>query len=357
MSIYVDIRKKLGNFNLNVQFEAGDESVGILGGSGSGKSMTLKSIAGIVTPDEGEIILNDRILFSSAKGINLSPQERNTGLMFQSYALFPNMTVEQNITIGILDKSPAEKLEIMKPYLEIFEMEGFEKRYPRQLSGGQQQRIALARLMAKSPDILMLDEPFSALDAHLRFTIEVEFEHVLRAYKGTVLYVSHSVDEVYKFCDSTAIMDDGKILEKGQTKKVFAKPSTIEGAKLTGCKNMSPVKQTGENQLYASNWGATFNIEYLPEDNIKYIGVRAKDLSISDSKNGENAFEVSILEVQDQPFNAMVILLPAAIKDLEQSNRILYRCSKEEGKRVEDLQKQGKIYCVVDKEHTLLLKG
>jgi len=166
MSLKVNIKKRLGNFNLDVAFETERGVFAILGASGCGKSMTLKCIAGIETPDEGRIELNGRILYDSAKKINLTPQKRRVGYMFQDYALFPNMTVEQNIKAG-MGKHPEE--EKVRSYINRFRLEGMEKHYPAQLSGGQKQRVAMARMIASEPDILLLDEPFSALDSYLKW--------------------------------------------------------------------------------------------------------------------------------------------------------------------------------------------
>ncbi len=166
MSLYVDIEKDLSSFKLKVEIKQEKGTLGFLGESGSGKSMTLKCIAGLEKPTRGKIVLNDRVLFDSEKKINLSTQDRKVGFLFQNYALFPHMTVSQNIELGLLKLSKSEKKEIVARYLDILKLNGFEGRYPWQLSGGQQQRVALARALATSPDILLLDEPFSALDHH-----------------------------------------------------------------------------------------------------------------------------------------------------------------------------------------------
>ena len=160
MSLYVDIRKKLGGFTLETQFEAADGVTGILGASGCGKSMTLRCIAGIVKPDEGYIELDGKVLFDSREKINLRPQERHVGLLFQNYALFPNMTVEKNILCGVRSKDKREKAAALADALRRFRLEGLEKRYPAQLSGGQQQRVALARILCSQPEAILLDEPF-----------------------------------------------------------------------------------------------------------------------------------------------------------------------------------------------------
>ena len=184
MSILVDIKKNFGEFQLDVKLEANNETVALLGPSSCGKSITLKCIAGIEKPDSGIIVVNNRVLFDSSKKINLSPQKRNTGYLFQQYASFPHMTVEENIAVGIqLPKK--EKGAIIQEKIDAFFLTGLEKRYPGQLSGGQQQRVALARIFAAQPEILMLDEPFSALDSHLKWQLEQELMNVLDHYRGT----------------------------------------------------------------------------------------------------------------------------------------------------------------------------
>ncbi|EQI22749.1 ABC transporter family protein [Clostridioides difficile Y41] len=180
MSLYVDIEKDLSSFKLKVEIKQEKGTLGFLGESGSGKSMTLKCIAGLEKPTRGKIVLNDRVLFDSEKKINLSTQDRKVGFLFQNYALFPHMTVSQNIELGLLKLSKSEKKEIVARYLDILKLNGFEGRYPWQLSGGQQQRVALARALATSPDILLLDEPFSALDHHLRSNMEKELMNMLK---------------------------------------------------------------------------------------------------------------------------------------------------------------------------------
>ena len=178
MSLSVDIRKKLEGFTLDIAFRTENRVTGLLGASGSGKSMTLKCIAGIEQPDEGRIVLNERVLYDSEKGINLTPQKRRVGYLFQNYALFPNMTVETNIAVG-LSGSKKEMEETVREMVLRFHLEGLEKRYPGELSGGQQQRVALARIMAYKPDVIMLDEPFSALDTWLREQLQMEVRRTI----------------------------------------------------------------------------------------------------------------------------------------------------------------------------------
>ncbi|MCF0121206.1 MAG: sulfate/molybdate ABC transporter ATP-binding protein, partial [Oscillospiraceae bacterium] len=233
MALYVDIEKRLGAFRLSVKFETGNEVLALFGASGCGKSMTLKCIAGIETPDRGKIILDGRTLFDSEKRINLSPQKRRVGYLFQQYALFPNMTVRQNIAVGVRDK--ARRDEIVRSLIAAMSLEGTEEKRPAQLSGGQQQRVALARILANEPEVLMLDEPFSALDAHLRFRLEQQMSTVLRSFGKSVLLVSHDREEVYRLSDRIAIMHGGSIEKTGTKEEVFLAPGTRSGALLIGC--------------------------------------------------------------------------------------------------------------------------
>ena len=178
MSISLDIKKKLGDFSLEISFETDAKRIGILGPSGCGKSMTLKSIAGIEKPDSGRIQIDDRVLFDQGEKINLKPQKRNVGYMFQNYALFPTMTVVQNIGAG-LGISDEDRNARVTDMIERFHLQGLEKHLPGQLSGGQQQRVALARIMAYRPDLILLDEPFSALDEHLKERLQHEMMTML----------------------------------------------------------------------------------------------------------------------------------------------------------------------------------
>lgn len=271
MSLKVNIKKRLGNFNLDVAFETERGVFAILGASGCGKSMTLKCIAGIETPDEGRIELNGRILYDSAKNINLTPQKRRVGYMFQDYALFPNMTVEQNIKAG-MGRHPEE--EKVKSYINRFRLEGLEKHYPTQLSGGQKQRVAMARMIASEPDILLLDEPFSALDSYLKWELEQEMRDMLAEVQKPVLFVSHNRDEVYRLCSMVSCIDHGKMEVIEKTKEFFHNPKTKTAAVLSGCKNISAAEIVDNNHIKALGWGITLCVSEIPEET-KAVGIRA----------------------------------------------------------------------------------
>lgn len=207
----VQIYKKLAEFDLDVSFQVDDNILGLMGASGSGKSMTLKCIAGIETPDQGRIVLNGRVLFDSEKKINVPIQKRNVGYMFQSYALFPNMNVYENISVGLRARKVKDVDIVVRKVMQQFRIFELASRYPKQLSGGQRQRVALARLMAYEPDVLLLDEPFSALDEDLKKDLLQELKSELQISKP-VIFVSHDKEEVNYLCDLKYKIKQGEII-------------------------------------------------------------------------------------------------------------------------------------------------
>jgi len=224
----VNIQKKLGAFSLNVSFNAVEGVTGILGASGCGKSMTLRCIAGIEKPDHGRITLDDAVLFDGEKRINLPPQRRKVGYLFQNYALFPNMTVEKNILCGLYhEKDRAVRRHVLNDTINLLKLEGLEKHLPSQLSGGQQQRAALARILVNKPGLLMLDEPFAALDSHLRGQLRIQMKKLLEQYGSTTLIVTHNSDEACDLCGRIALMDAGAILTLKPTMELFREKMTV----------------------------------------------------------------------------------------------------------------------------------
>ena len=255
----VDIHKELKEFDLDVDFELKNGCLGILGPSGCGKSMTLKSIAGIVDPDKGIVSLTtgeETVYFDSEKKINLKPQKRNVGYLFQNYALFPNMTVEENVGIGASNSDE----NVVSEMIRRFHLEGLEKRYPRQLSGGQQQRVALARIMAYGPDVILLDEPFSAMDTGLKEKLRRELANFLNNFNGFSVLVTHDRDEAFQFCEELIILDKGKIIAKGKTVDLFENPRKVEVARLTGCKNISKIEIIDDYHVKSLDWDVTFEV-------------------------------------------------------------------------------------------------
>lgn len=305
--LYAKIKKKFGSFNLDVEFETNEEILALLGSSGCGKSMTLKCIAGVETPDEGQIILNGRILFDSKKKINLLSRDRKVGLLFQNYALFPNMTLKENIAIGFPKKHP-NKDGVIKDKIKAFSLEGLENNYPHQLSGGQQQRVALARMLVNEPEILMLDEPFSALDEYLKWQMEQELISILKEHRGSTLYVSHNKGEVYRICDKIAVMNNGRIEEINNKETLFTNPQTFNTATLTGCKNISKAKKICENTVYAIDWDLRLICNDKVKDDIQYIGIHSHNIKPCSNLQSENSFELEIRNKVESLFLSTLIL-------------------------------------------------
>ena len=303
----VNIQKKLKEFDLDVDFELEKGCLGILGPSGCGKSMTLKSIAGIVNPDSGVVSLTtdkETTYFDSEKKINLKPQKRNVGYLFQNYALFPNMTVEENVAIGL---SKNEDKSTVSEIIKRFHLEGLEKRYPRQLSGGQQQRVALARIMAYGPDVILLDEPFSAMDTFLKEQLRLELVNSLKDFDGFSILVTHNRDEALQFCDELIILDQGKVIAKGNTHEVFENPKKVQVARLTGCKNISKIEIIDEHHVKSLDWGLELETSKEISSNITHIGIRAHDFSPA-QKDELNAFDTENSTKIEMPFEWEITL-------------------------------------------------
>ena len=310
MSLSVDIRKTLGAFRLDVAFETDGDILGLLGASGCGKSMTLKCIAGIERPDEGRIVLNGRVLFDSEKRVDLPPQERRVGYLFQQYALFPTMTVEKNVAAGARRLPRAERRAAVDAMLEKMRIGDLRGKYPAQLSGGQQQRAALARILINAPEILLLDEPFSALDAHLRDRMELEVMNVLRDFAGgDALIVSHNRDELYRMTDRIAVYNDGRIDAIDEKHALFADPRTQTAAMLTGCKNFSAVSnlrhENGRTVFTAEDWGMELSV--AGEKSGSVVGLRRHCAELAEAP-GPNTFAMEVVGAAEDPFEFVVFL-------------------------------------------------
>lgn len=352
MSLYVNIKKVMGDFTLNVEFSAQDEVMAILGASGCGKSMSLKCIAGIETPDEGKIVLGDRVLFDSEKNINLSPQKRKIGYLFQNYALFPNMTVEENIGVGVaLPKN--ERIKVVNEKIKAFYLEGFEKKRPNELSGGQQQRVALARIMASEPEIIMLDEPFCALDSYLKWQLEQEIMESLSTFRGTVLFVSHNRNEVYRFSETIAVVSDGKIDTISEKEALFNNPQTLSAALLTGCKNISSAKRLTEHTLKAIDWDMILYCNRIIPEDIKHVGMRAHYFEYTDKEVSQNTMICEVTKVIENPFSYIIMLKNKNSSQKDSFSKIRWEVDKEVWKGI--FKKDTPIRLIFREEDLLLL--
>ena len=322
MSLYVDIKKDLGSFVLETKFEADGGVTGILGASGCGKSMTLRCIAGILKPDAGRIELDGRVFFDSEKKINLKPQQRHVGLLFQNYALFPNMTVWQNLMAALLpyEKEKSRATSSVRLVIKKFALDGLERRKPGQLSGGQQQRVALARIFLSKPQVLLLDEPFSALDDFLKWKLELELSDLLEEFSGSTLFVSHSREEIYRLCDRVCVMEQGKSSPVIPIKQLFETPVSRAAAVLSGCKNYSRACPAGEGRVYAQDWGVTLEYEGDAPEPFHYIGVRSHyiyPVLSKDAAGKKNTFCCEIMRVVEDVFSIVILLQPKGAEGLE----------------------------------------
>ena len=312
MSLSLDIRKTYPGFTLDMQLEAGEERVALLGASGCGKSCTLRCIAGVETPDEGKIVVNGVTFFDSAADINLTPQQRKCALLFQSYQLFPNMTVADNVCAGMAGAaSAAERTRLARAYLSIFGMAEFADRYPSRLSGGQQQRVALARMIAAHPGIFMFDEPFSALDAYLKSALEQNLLDLFDVCNRTVLYVSHDIDEACRLCDRICVVHNGHVEEIGSVDDVVRRPHTLATLRLTGCKNTSRARKVAARAVEALDWGMTFDVGSPVPDDVAYLGIRASYFRQAEpGERGINCYDLHVARVSDSRFERLVLLDP-----------------------------------------------
>lgn len=311
-SLSIDIKSDLNNFGMDISLKTKAKRIGILGASGAGKSMLLKYISGIISPDQGRIEINGETIFDSSRKIDVIPQKRDVAYMFQNYALFPNMTVRENIEV-VLSGSKEYKRDKADRYMKKFCIDNLEDKMPRNLSGGQQQRVALARIMAYEPKLILLDEPFSALDNDLKDKLQIELEDMLSDYEGMVIMVSHSRDEIYRFSDELIIIHNGMVVEQGKTKEVFSRPKTFEGAKMVGVTNILPVEVDQDSSIKIPDLDIRITsddyerldvkdriIDFVEFKNkIKYIGVRDRDFKIvysqSIDKNNKDVEESSFI--------------------------------------------------------------
>jgi molybdate transport system ATP-binding protein len=254
----VDFTARRGAFLLAPTFEAADELVVIIGASGSGKSLTLKAIAGLLTPETGTIVLPDgTAAFDAATHTNTPPQQRSLGYVVQDLALFPHMTVRQNIEFALHGEPRERAVTRTTELIELLRLQEMQDRRPGAISGGQQQRVALARALAREPRLLLLDEPFTALDAGLRDTMRRELLSLQRRLKLTTLFVTHDIAEAYTLADRIVVYHEGRVVQSGPRDEVYFRPTSVEAAKLVGARNLIPgdvISVEGARATVRSAW-------------------------------------------------------------------------------------------------------
>ncbi|HEY9639874.1 MAG TPA: molybdate ABC transporter permease subunit [Coleofasciculaceae cyanobacterium] len=334
--LLVDIEKQVSNFKLNTAFTAQQENLGILGGSGSGKSMTLRCIAGVETPTRGQIVLNGQTLFDSDRQINLPSHKRNVSLVFQNYALFPHMTVAQNVAFGLRNLPKPILVERVNRQLALVQLQGLGDRYPHQLSGGQQQRVALARALVTEPEVLLLDEPFSALDTYLRSQMERQLLEILSGYRGVTLFVTHNLEEAYRVCETLMVMSGGKAIAYDSKHRIFEHPQTVRVAQLTGCKNFSRAVVRGSSLVEASDWGITLQVLEAIPDRLTDIGIRAHQIGITTDLDGNNTYPCWLAATSETPHRMTLFLKFHGIPTEPQDYHIQAEVFKEKWNAIKD---------------------
>ncbi|MBE5231602.1 MAG: molybdate ABC transporter permease subunit [Microcystis aeruginosa PMC 728.11] len=309
IGLFVDIEKYLPGFNLSVTFNCQNQPLGLLGASGSGKSLILRSLAGVETPSRGRIVLNGRILFDSEKGINLPSRQRRIGFVVQNYALFPHLTVAENIAFGLPQKLPTKIIrQQIANQLELVQLLGMENRYPHQLSGGQQQRVAIARALASRPEALLLDEPFSALDTHLRAQLERQMIKTLSNYDGVTIFVTHNMDEAYRICENLLVMEKGRAIANNSKQKIFERPDSVSLAKITGCKNFSRAVIINNQQLKAIDWDVKLHTVSMIPDYLAYTGICAHQIIFGRDLGNINTFPCWLANAIEGPHRVTLYL-------------------------------------------------
>lgn len=310
----VAIKHTIGNFNLDVSFSSHKGVLGLLGSSGCGKSMTLKTIAGFCAPETGEIKLNGETFYSSNQKINLAPRKRKIGYVFQNYALFPHMTVYKNIEYGIKHLKKDVRAQKVNEMVARMQLNGLINHYPSQLSGGQQQRTALARTLITEPDLLLLDEPFSALDAHVKQLLEIELiDLIKKSFNGIVLLVTHNIEEAYRICDQIMIIEKGMNYPVMGKRDLISHPPNLTSATITGCKNFLDVKIIAESDEYLRLQSGDLLFEAVkpvqPVDSVMTAGIRAHHLSfVPKDSVFKNSYPFEVIEVIEGVFSNTIIV-------------------------------------------------
>jgi molybdate ABC transporter permease protein len=306
--LVLNAERRLENFTLKVSFETSQGAVGLLGPSGAGKSMSLRMIAGVTTPNRGRIVLNDRVLFDSDTKQNLPAAQRRIGVVFQEYALFPHLTVADNVGFGLRQLPDEERQTRIEKHLASMQIADLANRFPRDISGGQRQRVAIARCMATNPDALLLDEPFAALDPHLRRQTEEQLRKALAGFKGPVVFVTHDMEEAFRFCTDLLVLDRGNVIASGPKHQLFEDPGTVAAARLTGCKNIVAAVPSGPSRVLIPAWDCELTTARPVGSMITHVGYRSHQIRFVDSESGENGLSCWLVGTNEAPHEMTLYL-------------------------------------------------
>ncbi|MBR1909537.1 MAG: ATP-binding cassette domain-containing protein [Lachnospiraceae bacterium] len=355
MELFVDIEKQVGGFCLRSSFSIESGRLALLGPSGCGKTMTLKCIAGIEKPDKGTIRLGDRVLYDSDKKINVPSRDRHAGFLFQNYALFPNMTVRENVLVASHDKRYALDL------IERFQLVDIEDLLPNSLSGGQSQRTALARMLAAKPEILMFDEPFSALDNYLAMRMERELQKILENFEGPSILVTHDRNEAYRMADKIAAMESGCIVEIKERHDFFDNPDTVTAARLTGCKNISGISKNEDGSYFAQDWGIRLEPctdgNGLGLDSADSVGYRAHYFKFVSESTGQNCFDCELLRVVEDTFSVSVLFRQRGNDAASDDSVLTWIVNKDEWIKIKDDVMSGTFLLSIDPQKLMPLRN
>lgn len=343
--IFINIRKRLGNFTLEIDCNIQEKVTAFLGASGSGKTTILNCISGTLSPDEGKIVFGNQIYYDSESKINVPPDKRCFGYVFQEGYLFPHLTVEKNMRYG-QSRLERKKRDSISQVVEILEITELLERYPSQLSGGQRQRVAIARALAMEPRLLLMDEPLASLDGGLKSRIIPYLHHIKNVYNIPIIYVTHAITEAISLADEAFLLEDGKVTSSGEPHHILASPSALPIAHLTGVENIFslPVatsdEQRGITELEIGSQHLV--IPYIDVEIGKTVpvAIRAEDIIISLEPNlpisARNILEGTVDEVDDQT------MLSILVEGQSFSVKITH-----EARQQLQLVKGKKVYCVI----------
>ncbi|MBF2098705.1 MAG: molybdate ABC transporter permease subunit [Gloeomargaritaceae cyanobacterium C42_A2020_066] len=302
------IHKQLGGFRLDVALATQQQTLGILGASGAGKSLLLRCLAGLETPEQGWIRVQGQTWLDRRAQVNRPPAQRRVGWVVQQYALFPHLTVWDNIGFGLHGRPAETCRQRIAEHITRLGLGGLEHRYPHQLSGGQQQRVALARALVTEPDLLLLDEPFAALDSHLRHRLEMQLQDLLATFPGQVVLVSHNLEELYRLCTDLLVLVEGRGVAYGPRAEIFGRPHRLDVALLTGCKNVSRAQWQADGSVLALDWACLLKGLDIPSDLLTHIGIRAHHLRFPESGQGVNTFPCTVAAHRESPHRVSLFL-------------------------------------------------
>ncbi|HYX31771.1 MAG TPA: molybdate ABC transporter permease subunit [Oligoflexus sp.] len=298
------LTKQLQAFALDIQIQTSSRRVAILGPSGAGKSLLLRCLAGLEQPDQGWIEIDHKVLFDSRSQTQLKPREREIGLLLQHYALFPHMSIRDNILFGMRVPSQ-DRADALLQKIGLLQM---AEQRPPQLSGGQQQRVALARALAAEPRLLLLDEPLTALDAHLRDRLEQQLVADLYTFPGRLFLITHNVEEAWRLCDEFILLHEGRVIRHGPKAEVFADPRNVAAAQLTGCKNLAEITGRAGSTVIIEAWQCELE---LPADTrpCTWIGIRAHHIKLTEENQATpNTFPCWLARVSESPHRLTLFL-------------------------------------------------